>query len=145
MKLISTSEDNRRQDQVEEELIVESDGIQHRLHRRQPQDQTNNHARKDGNDRLVHRLDLLGAQDIAGEEGEDEQGDEDQQRPGGVDFFLSRFLVFIVVGIRGLTGGEGGDFEGAARYVLVGEEAHVGWVGGLSHAGGRRWWWWGWW
>lgn len=71
----------------------------------------------------MYRLDLLGAQDITGEEREDEQRDQDQQCPRRVYFLLPGFLVIIVVRVGGLSGC---DLDRSARDPLAGDEAHTG-------------------
>jgi hypothetical protein len=81
VQLISTSQNNRRKKQVEEELIIETNSIQHTRNNRQAQYQANNHSRKDRYNRLMHRLYLFTAQHIAGEESYYQQEDEDEQRP----------------------------------------------------------------
>lgn len=49
---------------------------------------------KDGQDRFVNGLDFARVQDVAGEEGDDEQDDEDGQGPRGEDLLLAR-LGFV--------------------------------------------------
>jgi hypothetical protein len=59
MQLITTREDNRREEKVEEELVVECHRIQDRPHAGQLQDETDDHSRKDGHDCFVKGLDLF--------------------------------------------------------------------------------------
>lgn len=47
MQLISTGQNNRRKKQVEKELVVEADRIQHTCDHSQAQDQANHHSRED--------------------------------------------------------------------------------------------------
>lgn len=81
MQFISTSQDDRRQQQVEEELIVEADQLQHARNCCESQHQPNYHTRKDRYDRLMHRLNLPTLQHIASEERRDQQAYKDEQRP----------------------------------------------------------------
>ena len=51
----------------------------------------------------MYRLDLFTAQDVAGEEGDDQEEDEDEQGVGGEDLLLARIGVFGVVWVGGIT------------------------------------------
>ena len=136
MQLVPTSQDNRGQQQIKEELVINALGIQHTRHGRQAQYQSYHHPREYRNHRLVHGLDLFALQHIAGEEGDDEENNEDEQGPAGVDFFRTGLAVVGVgIGVAGL----------AAREVVDGvgyeDETHRGWwVRRLSHRveGGLR-------
>lgn len=81
VQLITTCQDNRRQEQVEEELVVEADQLQHTRHSRQPQHQAYNHTRENRYDRLMHRLYLPTLKHIARKESRNQQAYQDEQRP----------------------------------------------------------------
>jgi hypothetical protein len=81
MQLIARGQDDGRQQEIEEHLGVEAHGLADRGHGCQAQDQAHEHAGEDGQDRLVDGLDLARLQDVAREQGHDEQGDEDGQPP----------------------------------------------------------------
>jgi hypothetical protein len=63
MQLIARGQDDGRQQEIE------------------AQDEADEHAGEDGQDRLMDGLDLPRLQDVAREQGHDEQGDEDGQPP----------------------------------------------------------------
>ena len=134
MQLIPRRQNNGRQQQVEKELIVKAHTIQHTLHTDQSQDQPDNHSREDGDDGLVDSLDFTGLQDVAEEEGADQQHDEDEQGPGGGDLLLGGFGgVIVAVAVAALPSLEDG--EGGADDEVASAVAHDGLGGGvLLHA-----------
>jgi hypothetical protein len=103
MQFISTGQNNGRKKQVEKELIVEADSIQYTCDHSQAQDQANHHTREDWYDRLMYRLNFFAAQDVAGEEGDDQEEDEDEQGVGREDLLLACIGVFGVVWVGGIT------------------------------------------
>lgn len=91
MQLIPRRQNNRRQKQIKKELIIERDTILNRRLGTQPNNQPDKHARENRQHGLMHRLDLPLLQDIAREQGEDQQHDQDEEGPGTEEFFLRRF------------------------------------------------------
>ena len=81
MQLISGRQDDGWQQKIEEHLIVEAHGLADRGHGCQAQDQAHEHSGKDGQDCLVDGLYLARLQDVACEQGDDEQGDQDGEPP----------------------------------------------------------------
>ena len=104
MQLESTGQNDRREQEVEEELIVAADDIEDKVNSRDSQDQPNQHPREDGDDGLMDGLDLLLLQHVAGEEGNDQEHDGDEERPRGGDLLLGG-LAGGAIGVRFFVGG----------------------------------------
>jgi len=77
MQFVSRRENDGWQQKIEEHLVVEAHSFADRGHGCQPQDQAHKHACKDGQYSLVYSLYLSGLQDVAREQGDDEQEDQD--------------------------------------------------------------------
>jgi hypothetical protein len=81
VELVAGREDDGRQQQVEEVLVVEVDEISDRVEARDAQDQADGHAAEDGDDGFVDGRDLALLHGVAGAEGHDEQHDQDEDGP----------------------------------------------------------------
>lgn len=99
MQLVAGREDDGREEEVEEDLVVEADEVSDGIARCDEQDEADRHSWrtglsvrrprdgcwtltcKDGHDRLMDSCDLLLMEQVAGEEGSDEQHDGDEESP----------------------------------------------------------------
>ena len=90
VELVARRENNRRQQQVEKDARVETHQGAHRVLGRHDEDQSDRHAGKDGDGRLVDGRHFFLLQHVAGEEGDDEEHDRDEERPRLEDLVLGR-------------------------------------------------------
>ena len=88
VQLVAGGENDGREEEVEEDLIVEADQVADRVARGDEEDEADGHAEKDGYDGLVDRRHLFLLEHIASEEGGDEEHDADEERPGGEQLLL---------------------------------------------------------
>lgn len=81
MQLVARGEDDGWEEQIEEILVIEADVVLNGATGRDANDQADDHADEDGDDGLVDGLDLALLEEVAGEEGCDEQHYDDEERP----------------------------------------------------------------
>lgn len=84
MKLVARGENDGRQQQVEEVLVVKVDEVTDRVETGDSKDQANGHAAEDGHDSFVYGGDSALLHGVAGAEGYNEQHEEDEDGPGGI-------------------------------------------------------------
>src|SRR5690606_1350097 len=94
MQLISRVQNNRRQQHIEKDLVIKVDQTLQILTRRQPDDEADNHARKDGNHGLMDGLDFLELQVVGTKQCQHNEHDLDEERP--------RRYAFGFFGVGGL-------------------------------------------